>query len=200
MQAAYALREVLGISDGAALRLDKRLPIAAGIGGGSADAAATLRLLARLWDVDVPKGVAESLGADVPACLLSQTARGEGVGERLGPYEDESISGQPLLLVNPMVPCPTGPAFSAWDGVDGGPLLNWRVGRNDLETVAIGLVPKIADVIQAMRALPGANFVRMSGSGATCFALFDSLASRDKAAEIVALSHPDWWVMPSLLR
>jgi 4-diphosphocytidyl-2-C-methyl-D-erythritol kinase len=200
VRAATALRDVLGFPEGAALTLDKRLPIAAGIGGGSADAAATLRLLAQLWDVEIPKSLAESLGADVPACLLSLAVRGDGVGEVLTSLDQQGISGQPILLVNPMRPCPTGLVFSGWDGIDRGELLDWRFGRNDLEPAATKLIPEISNLLQQMRALAGAHFVRMSGSGATCFALFDDIESRDNAAEIVALDHPDWWTMPSLLR
>ena len=184
---------------GASLILDKRLPVAAGIGGGSADAAATLRLLTRLWKMDPAHAseIAPTLGADVPACLLSMTARGDGAGDALTLVDDERISGAPVLLVNPRIALSTAAVFAGWDGVDLGPLGDWREGRNDLEASARALVPAIGDVIAWLAAQPGAYFVRMSGSGATCFALFDSDEDRDSAA---AACPPNWWHLATFLR
>ena len=181
------------------LRLIKNLPVASGIGGGSADAAAALRLLTRLWNVDPVQAtaVAPSLGADVPACLLSMTARGEGAGDSLQLVDDPRISGTPVLLVNPRVPLSTGSVFAAWDGVDRGPLGDWRDGRNDLESPARVIVPRIGDVLDWLAAQAGAEFVRMSGSGATCFALFDSEEARDAAT---AACPATWWHLASFLR
>jgi len=204
MRAARALQVASGTHLGADLMLDKRLPIASGIGGGSADAAAALRLLVKLWDVrpmaiDFP-AIAASLGADVPACLGSQTVFGSGIGERLE-TADLDLAGTPVLLVNPLVECPTGPVFKGWDGIDRGPLdaENWRRGRNDLAAPAIALVSEIDEVLAVLRAqLP--MLARMSGSGATCFALFGSTAERDAAAGRIEADHPDWWVMASELR
>jgi 4-diphosphocytidyl-2-C-methyl-D-erythritol kinase len=204
MRAAHALQVASGSHLGADLVLDKRLPIASGIGGGSADAAAALRLLVRLWDVrpmtiDFP-AIAASLGADVPACLGSRTVFGTGVGERLETV-DLDLEGMPVLLVNPLFACPTGPVFKGWDGIDRGPLdpAEWRRGRNDLAASAVALVPEIDEVLAVLRAqLP--SLARMSGSGATCFALFSSEAERDAAAERIEDDHPDWWVMASALR
>lgn len=204
MRAARALQAASGTQFGADLILDKRLPIASGIGGGSADAAAALRLLLKLWDIrpmelDFP-AIAASLGADVPACLGSQTVFGTGVGERLEAV-DLDLATTPVLLVNPLVECPTGPVFKGWDGIDRGPLdpAEWRRGRNDLAAPAIALVPEIDEVLAVLRAqLP--SVARMSGSGATCFALFANEEERDAAAERIEDDHPDWWLMASQLR
>ena len=204
VRAARALQAAIGTQLGADLVLDKRLPIASGIGGGSADAAAALRLLVRLWDIrpmdiDFP-AIAASLGADVPACLGSQTVFGTGVGERLETV-DLDLEAMPILLVNPLFECPTGPVFQGWDGMDRGPLdpSEWRRGRNDLAAPAIALVPEIDEVLAVLRAqLP--SLARMSGSGATCFGLFASEAERDAAAERIEDDHPDWWVLATELR
>lgn len=206
MRAAEALRTANGITAGAALHLEKVLPVAAGLGGGSADAAATLRLLSALWglgaDAVRPGDLAAELGADVPACIASRTCFGTGVGDQLSPVEGRELSGVPLLLVNPLLACPTGPVFKAWDGEDRGPLSPdmWMEARNDLETPAISLIPDIAIVLDALRARPGVRLVRMSGSGATCFALFDDGHARDAAADDLRAEHPGWWVLTSRLR
>jgi 4-diphosphocytidyl-2-C-methyl-D-erythritol kinase len=198
LRAALALARAAGSSDGAALTLDKRLPVASGLGGGSADAAATLRLLTSLWRID-PKHaqkVAPALGSDVPACLLSLPARGEGAGDMLTPIALD-VSGTPVLLVNPRVPLSTGDVFAAWNGVDRGPLADWREGRNDLEAAAVALVPQIGTVLAWLCAQPGTTFVRMSGSGATCFALFETEEARDSAADGVPR---EWWRLATFLR
>ncbi len=199
MQAAEALRARTGVAAGARLRLKKNLPVASGIGGGSADAAAALRLLTRLWRVDPAHAavLAPALGSDVPACLVSMAARGGGAGDELELLDDPGIAGSPVLLVNPRIPLPTGAAFAQWDGEDRGPLGDWRQGRNDLEAPAIGLVPEISGVLDWLRSREGATFVRMSGSGATCFALFDSEAARDAAA---ATAPGPWWHLATFLR
>jgi 4-diphosphocytidyl-2-C-methyl-D-erythritol kinase len=199
LRAAHALADAAGPGKGAALTLDKRLPVASGIGGGSADAAAALRLLTSLWRID-PKhaeAVAPVLGSDVPACLLSLPARGTGAGDELTPVAVPELSGAPVLLVNPRVALSTAEVFAAWDGQDRGPLLDWRDGKNDLEDAAIGLVPQIGTVLAWLSAQPGASFVRMSGSGATCFALFQSEAERDSAADGVPR---EWWRLATFLR
>lgn len=200
LRAANALQEAAAIDRGAALRLEKKLPIASGIGGGSADAAAALRLLTRLWSIDPSHAqrIAPDLGADVPACLLSMTTRGEGVGERLQLVDDSSISNAPILLVNPLQHVSTGAVFATWDGVDCGPLgEDWRHGRNDLEAPARALVPEIGDVSGWLASREGVDIARMSGSGATCFALFES----DEARDVAAAACPDkWWHLASHLR
>jgi len=203
LRAARALARATGTNAGAAIRLEKRLPIASGIGGGSADAAAALRLLPRLWGVEAPAHVlhdlAAALGADVPACLTSQGARGDGRGDRLQPADAKS--GTPVLLVNPMLPLSTAAVFAAWDGVDRGPLPeDPSKGRNDLQPPAIASCPAIADVLDVMGAQAGATLVRMSGSGATCFALFADPNARDAAAMHVADARPGWWRLATALR
>jgi 4-diphosphocytidyl-2-C-methyl-D-erythritol kinase len=202
LRGARRLADRFGVRAGAALTLEKNLPVASGIGGGSADAAATLRLLNRLWGLDRSEAdllpLAAELGADVPACLLSRTARGEGRGDLLSEVEVPGLRGAPVLLVNPGVPVSTGDVFRAWSGHDGGPLAaDPKAGRNDLQAPALTLVPAIRDVLDA---LAGAPVVRMSGSGATCFALYDSVADRDHAATRIAAAHPGWWTLLSRFR
>ncbi|NNC72028.1 MAG: 4-(cytidine 5'-diphospho)-2-C-methyl-D-erythritol kinase [Sphingomonadaceae bacterium] len=208
--AANALRVATGTAAGAALHLEKKLPVASGIGGGSADAAAVLRLLVRLWKLDGCEqqfaAIAKSLGADVPACLLSETCFGEGRGERLRPLSAAPLRDRPLLLINPGVALETGRVFADWDGRDRGGLVlsepleidaGWR---NDLEAPAIGLVPEIGDVLAELRGRSGVEFSAMSGSGATCFGLFERIEDRDAAAEKLSQTNPDWWLMMSSLR
>jgi len=181
------------------ITLDKRLPVASGIGGGSADAAATLRALGRLQDVAVEKmmGMALALGSDVPACLLGRTAIGGGRGERLTPTA--ALTDTPVLLVNPGVAVSTAQVFAAWDGVDRGPLGTVAESRNDLEAPARTIAPVIDDVMALLSAQPGVALDRMSGSGATCFALFDDVTARRGAAATIAATHPDWWYLESTL-
>ncbi len=205
LRAGHALRARFGVQSGAHLTLEKRLPIAAGIGGGSADAAAALRLLSRLWDCHDEAAlleIAAALGADVPACLAARTVRGEGVGDALTPVNSEDLAGMALLLVNPRIACPTGPVFKAWDGVDrgalmaGDPLAVALAARNDLAAPAMGLVPEIRTILDALQnAAP--VLARMSGSGATCFALYACDADRDAAADTL---DPAWWTLKTRLR
>jgi 4-diphosphocytidyl-2-C-methyl-D-erythritol kinase len=189
----------------AGFRLEKTLPIAAGIGGGSADAAAALRLLAARDGIDLAdpavERIALRLGADVPACVRSQAARGEGRGADLVPVDLGTLEGAPVLLVNPRVPLSTGAVFRAWDGVDRGPLADGvdgaEAGRNDLEAPAIALVPEIGAVLAWLGAQPGVRLARMSGSGATCFALFGDEGARDAAASEAPAG---WWHFVTALR
>ncbi|KTE34902.1 MULTISPECIES: 4-(cytidine 5'-diphospho)-2-C-methyl-D-erythritol kinase [unclassified Sphingopyxis] len=193
-----------------AVRLTKRLPVAAGIGGGSADAAAMARLvrthfLPELGDAVLARIVAP-LGADVAACVASRTCLGVGVGEELTPLPELRLGGTPVLLVNPRQPVATGPVFAAWDGIDRGPLYGDPAGRakllaarNDLQRPAVAQCPAIADILLELGAL-GPWLARMSGSGATCFALFDALAERDAASVKLADGHPHWWQMAGTLR
>ena len=199
VRAARALAEASGTDQGASIVLDKKLPVASGIGGGSADAGATLRLLTSLWGID-PKhaiDVAPRLGSDVPACLLSLPVRGTGAGDELTPVDLGELSGAPVLLVNPRVPLPTADVFDRWDGPDSGPLGDWRESGNDLQQVAIELAPQVETVIAMLAVQPGAGLTRMSGSGATCFALFDSETARDAAADQVPR---EWWRLATSLR
>lgn len=186
--------EAIGVK--ARIRLTKNLPVASGIGGGSADAAATLRLLSKLSGKALPPpDVQRALGADVPACVVSQTMRGEGVGDAL--IAASSVAGMPVLLVNPQLPLSTAAVFEAWDGIDHGLLVDWQDGRNDLEAPARVLVPEIGAVLMWLNEQVGVTTARMSGSGATCFALFESTEARDHAAARVP---PGWWHMASVLR
>jgi len=182
-----------------AITLDKRLPVASGIGGGSADAAAILRALGRVRGVAVEDmaEIALTLGSDVPACLLRRSAYGRGRGEELEPVD--GLSGRPILLVNPGVAVSTAAVFAGWDGIDRGPLVADATSRNDLEAPACVIAPVIGDVLALLAAAPGATLARMSGSGATCFALFDSERARADAHAGVALAHPDWWCLESTL-
>jgi 4-diphosphocytidyl-2-C-methyl-D-erythritol kinase len=201
LRAARLLAAAAGIEPRARLVLDKRLPVASGIGGGSADAAAALRLLGRLWNVPVADSLAQRLGADVPVCLASRPARMEGIGERLSPAPRLPRFG--LLLVNPGVAVSTPAVFRARaGGFSPPPALPpaWPSAEamaadlapldNDLEAAALTLAPEIAHALAWLRARPGCLLARMSGSGATCFAVFTNGA----AAEAVARgAPPGWW-------
>jgi 4-diphosphocytidyl-2-C-methyl-D-erythritol kinase len=207
LRAAQALQEAHGVTVGAHIALDKRLPVAAGIGGGSADAAAALHLLTQLWDLpdDLDRliDIARPLGADVPACVVSQTVRGEGVGDQLTLMDNGALAGAAILLVNPLMACPTGPVFAGWDGQDDGPLSGDTAlaitleSRNVLEASAKALVGEIGAVLSSLTKCEGLQVARMSGSGATCFGLFESEIARDKAA---ASMQSDWWSLPTRLR
>lgn len=192
-------------ADGLAIALEKNLPVAAGLGGGSADAGAVFRIVRERYGLpDYWRERAAKLGADVPACVDSVTCIGRGTGAELEPADD-SLAGTPLLLVNPRTPLSTGAVFAAWDGQDRGALPEGDAraialeGRNDLEGPAIALCPPIAGVLAALRET-SPWLARMSGSGATCFALYEDAASRDEAAARIATEHPGWWQMPGALR
>ncbi len=203
LRAARALAAHAGIAPDAALTLTKSLPIASGIGGGSADAAAALRLLARHWGLPgVPSGLALPLGADVPVCLAGRPARMQGIGEILRPAPRLPPCG--LLLVNPGVAVATPEVFkaraggfraeaslpAAWPSV-AAMAQDLASLANDLEPPAITLAPAIGAVLNALSGLPGALLARMSGSGATCFALFATPAEARAAAQEIA--RPGWW-------
>ena len=185
--------------------LDKRLPVAAGLGGGSADAGAIFRMIER-WG-GLPKDwreLAASLGADVPVCVESRTCIGRGTGVELEPADDV-LAGVHVLLVNPRQPLATGPVFQAWDGEDRGalPAGDTRAialaGRNDLEAPAIALCPAIADVLGALGET-SPWLARMSGSGATCFGLYEDEDVMLAAVERLSVRHPEWWSMTGRLR
>lgn len=182
------------------ITLDKRLPVASGIGGGSADAAATLRALARLYSVPHDDArlfaIADGLGSDVPACLYGRSAIGRGRGERLEPVA--GLPGTPVLLINPGVAVSTAEVFRGWDGHDRGPLgVDPLAGRNDLEAPARAVAPVIGEVLALLASQAGARLTRMSGSGATCFALFDHAEACADAAK--CLARPGWWVADTVL-
>ncbi len=202
LRAARALAQATGVTRGAALRLEKHLPVASGIGGGSADAAAALRVLARLWGVPAElEAIAARLGADVPVCVAGQPARMRGVGGLLSPVPPLPSCG--LLLANPRLPLATPTVFRARQGgfsdlanypagwADAADLADWlRPLGNDLEAAAITLCPDVAAVLAAIAAQPGCLLARMSGSGATCFGLFPTPA---EAAAVAAALPADWW-------
>ena len=216
LRAARALQAETGTTKGAAFTLDKRLPIAAGIGGGSADAAAALRLLTDLWGTDpaAARKVAPDLGGDVPVALQGHAALMQGEGERV--RRAPGLPRVPALLVNPNLACPTGPIFRAYDEAGGGAgfrefgavppfervwdLVHWlREQRNDLQAPAIAAVPEIAGVLDTLQALPDAQLTRMSGSGATCFALFETEDAARRAEAQLSADRPDWWIRATSL-
>lgn len=210
IRAANALQAASRTSSGADIVLTKNLPVASGIGGGSADAAAALRMLDRLWGLDTPLerllAIADGMGSDVPACVLSRTLVGTGRGEALDLRDLPNVPGMPILLVNPRVPLSTGPVFQGWDGEDRGPLdasdlhAIVEAGRNDLQSPAMALAPEIADVLALLSGCSGILLARMSGSGATCFGLFEEESARDVAAAAIAAARPGWWTMATRIR
>ncbi len=200
--------------------LDKRLPAAAGIGGGSADAAACFRAIAMLRsargdreDLASAEAVGRllSIGADLPMCVPCEPMRVQGIGERLTPTP--GLPEFSVVLANPRVAVPTGAVFGALarrdnppmqdppaDLSDRGAILSWLARqRNDLEAPALGLAPAIAGALAALRETPGCRLARMSGSGATCFALYDSDDEADDAASALRAAHPDWWIRATRL-
>ncbi len=209
LKAARLLAQASGTKMGGNITLTKNLPVASGIGGGSADAAAVARLLNRHWRCGLNAAELEELlaplGADIPACVRSQTVRGMGTGTALLPAEASELQGLPVLLVNPGLPLVTGPVFAAWDRIDRGALGESNAleialsGRNDLEAPAISLCPPISAVLEALRAT-NPLVARMSGSGATCFALFSDTEKRDDAAMRIAKHHSQWWQLSGTLR
>jgi 4-diphosphocytidyl-2-C-methyl-D-erythritol kinase len=214
LKAARALAErVAGLELGR-FALSKRLPVAAGLGGGSADAAAALRLLARANGIalDDPRlaQAARATGADVPVCLDPRVRRMRGIGDILS--EPLDLPRLPAVLVNPGVAVATRDVFAALRLPPGGgaapggrlpatPALLEEIadGRNDLEAPAVELEPAIADVLAVLRKLPGCRLARMSGSGATCFGLFDATRSATAAARTLRVGYPAWWVRATVL-
>jgi 4-diphosphocytidyl-2-C-methyl-D-erythritol kinase len=213
LRAARALAAATGVAAGANLVLDKHLPVASGIGGGSADAAAALRLLCRLWRVTPQPAalarLAAGLGADVLVCLAGHAARMGGIGERLGPAPVLPACG--IALVNPGAAVSTAEVFrtrhGTWSepaelpaGWDSAAAMAADLGglRNDLEPAAIARHPVIGDVLAELAATPGCLLARMSGSGATCFALYGDAAMA--RAALSSLQKPGWWCWAGALR
>jgi 4-diphosphocytidyl-2-C-methyl-D-erythritol kinase len=189
-------------------RLEKNLPIASGIGGGSADAAAALRGLIKCFNLEITADAlgqaALQLGADVPVCLASTTARMRGIGEIIEPFQTPLPKA--IILANPLQPCSTPDVFQAL-GLSRGQKFGGSIAdidgisswRNDLAAPAIEILPGIAEVLDVIGAQPGIICARMSGSGATCFGLLDSLDEAKRAAVNIRQSHPDWWVAAASL-
>ncbi len=197
---------------GARLTLEKNLPVAAGLGGGSADAAAALRALAVLWRRPLPPSHAIlTLGADVPVCLAGVPARMRGIGERVDPLPP--LPPVWMVLVNPGLPVATGSVFAALSGAENRPLPQvlptmrsvpalaaWlALQRNDLEPPARAICPAIGTVLSALRGQEGCLLARMSGSGASCFGLFADAARAEAAARALRHAEPGWWCEPAAL-
>lgn len=196
---------MLSDTRGAQITLEKNLPPASGIGGGSSDAAATIRALSRLWDIPMPSVRDLSvLGADIPVCMSPFLTRMQGIGDKLDPIcapPDYSI-----LLVNPRVEVSTPDVFNALASKQNSPMsvmpdlmgahwLDWlRDQRNDLQAPAIELEPVIADVLTCLEADEGTLLARMSGSGATCFAIMKDADDATRLAHDIQSKHPNWWV------
>lgn len=223
LKAERAIREEIARLRSGRFHLVKRLPVASGIGGGSADAAAALRLLARLNDLPLSHpallAAAGRIGADVPVCLEARARVMRGIGEKLGPAL--RLPRLFALLVNPGVAVETAAVFrtlglqpgqghaegvEAFKAEEPSPtrateLIDVLVATgNDLEPPARAVAPAIGEMLSALSALPGCRLARMSGSGATCFALFDDCRASAAAAKQLSFQHPGWWVKPTMLR
>ncbi|MFC7291025.1 4-(cytidine 5'-diphospho)-2-C-methyl-D-erythritol kinase [Hirschia litorea] len=218
LQAAKLLKDAAGRSDlGAALNLYKELPVAAGIGGGSADAAATLQALNRYWNIgfgdEALLNLGAELGADVPACLRSDPQIMRGIGEKLTPF---SACGLPIVLVNPAVKLSTADVFRKFDELGMGADFKEREGpdstggpealakaleeySNDLEAPTKLLCPAVNEVLTTLEKTEGALLARMSGSGPTCFAVFSSFEAAKAAAYVLSKRKKKWWVRATLL-
>jgi 4-diphosphocytidyl-2-C-methyl-D-erythritol kinase len=216
LRAVRALGEAAGRELPMALTLDKRLPVAAGLGGGSSDAGAALKLARDLFRLpfgdEQLAAVAGTVGADGPMCLHARTAWAEGRGDRL--TFEARLPPLPAVLINPCVPSSTGAVYSAYDSgpqaaADRPPppgswsqaaVITWlRAQRNDLQDPAIALQPAIGAALKEAGRLPGARMARMSGSGATVFALFDSPDDARSAARNLSGLRPGWWITPAVL-
>lgn len=188
--------------------LEKNLPVASGIGGGSADAAAALRGLIQYFSLSISSGdlnnLALMLGADVPICLLQKTSRMRGIGEIIESINIDLPSG--IVLVNPRIPTPTSKVFETLGLARGqsfgtaiGDLGDIRGWHNDLTAPAIKIVPEIAGVLASLNSQAGITYARMSGSGATCFGLAENLEQAEIAATEISMKNPNWWVAATTL-
>lgn len=213
-RAVLKLAKSLGRQPDVAITLTKNLPVSSGIGGGSADAAATLRGLARLWGLPMTVGdlmpIGRELGADVAVCLTSCPVRMTGIGDCLAPLDLH----EPLwiLLANPGTPLPTSNVFNALNDISGERPDEWPLGQamsfdealrssvNDLQAPAIGIAPGIQHVLKAISEEVNCQLARMSGSGATCFGLFRDSDTLTRAASSLRGQHPDWWIAASVCR
>lgn len=211
LRAARGVSQLTGAPISRRIVLTKNLPVASGIGGGSADAAAALRafLPDRNKDCSIAE-LAKRLGADVPVCLFGKSAFVSGIGEHIERIELPQLHA---VLVNPGVALSTRDVFTALGPRSGTDEQHWPTGfatsaeliaflkitANDLETPALGLAPVIGSVLNALNAAPGIELARMSGSGATCFGLFHDAAAARHAADAITRDYPDWWVTPTTL-
>ena len=215
-RAAQHLAAAAGVMPEVAITLEKNLPVASGIGGGSADAAATLRGLAAMldlgWSNEALREIGLALGADVPVCVYGKPARLRGIGERLDPIR--GLPDLPLLLVNPGVGIATSAVFKAFElpteACQRPPLPShpslaqfavWLgASRNELEPAARALAPVVDSVLNTLKGMEDCFLARMSGSGATCFGLFADLAKAEAAAARIAEMQPDWWCRATMAR
>ncbi|MDG4717564.1 MULTISPECIES: 4-(cytidine 5'-diphospho)-2-C-methyl-D-erythritol kinase [Thalassospira] len=215
VRAARLLQDESGTALGADLVLDKRLPVASGIGGGSADAAAAIRLLCDMWQLDLDQKalarISLTLGADVPVCLHGKTCLMSGIGEELTDLPD--LPEIPMVLINPGKAVSTPEIFKTRE--DEGFSISglWDIERefssgasladalsdcgNDLTLAATSILPEICDVLNALAREEGCLLARMSGSGATCFGIYDTKEQAEKAANAIASQHVDWWISPT---
>lgn len=208
MRVARMLTERYGVKNGAHITLHKNIPVGAGLGGGSADAAAAMVGLCRLWELPIKlddiREMALSLGSDVPACLLSKTAWLTGIGETITPVQMPELW---LVLVNPRLPLLTADVYHAFDGsfiAPGARPEQWenteslvqflRNQHNALQSPALSLMPPIGELLAALQATPECLLARMSGSGATCFGLYPDAQLAEQAALSLQADHPEWWV------
>ncbi len=188
------------------ITLEKKLPVTSGMGGGSADAAATLLALKEYWELDADfdlQPVAQKLGADVPMCLVSKPLRAQGIGDRITMLEDNGSLD--LLLVNPGIAVSTSEVFKQLQDKTSPPIQDGLLHalpnlaelcgfRNDLQQSAISIAPVIGDVLTELNAMDGCQLARMSGSGATCFAIFQSLEDVELAKSALRSLRPEWWI------
>ncbi len=213
LRAAEALLKKSGLKKGASITLEKHIPVGAGLGGGSADAATTLHALNRLWEMNFTMEtlmkLALELGADVPACLMGKPAWIRGIGEKITPCRQ--FPALHALLVNPCIPLATSAVFgqgfslfsesikapdNAFPDVDS--LYHFLTGtHNDLAGTALRLMPAITHALTALETLDDCRLARMSGSGATCFGLFDDAATLTRAADTLREMLPEWWIAPT---
>ena len=214
LKAAALLRSKFDVAEGAMVDLKKSLPVAAGIGGGSADAAVTLRLLNELWRLGLPpRKIAEiglELGADIPVCLLGRPALMSGIGEKL--MELTEFPKLYIILVNYgikvstaevfrrlSIPSNPAPAFEFNDGT-AEDLISLLAGcRNDLQAPALAIAPEISVVLSALEEQEGCQLARMSGSGGTCFGIFETIEAANLGARQIQTCYPDWWVYPTVV-
>ena len=215
IRAARLMQNHLGVSAGMDIELEKNIPVAAGLGGGSADAAATIAGCMTLWGSSnsnpvSDQSLASDLGADVPICRYGRAARVRGIGETITPASHWPAAW--LVLANPRLPLSTADVFKAFDGTfttrddvafDGNDYASFAVylaeRENSLTASALAIAPVIGDVIDGLSALPGCTLARMSGSGPTCFGLFATQEGAESGRQDLSQSHPEWWVKASPL-
>ena len=215
LRAAAGAAVLAGHDIPTSITLTKNLPVASGIGGGSSDAAATLRAFLLEWPSENVKladfvELAKTLGADVPVCFFGHSAWMYGIGDGI---ERTDLPELPAVLVNPGVAVSTRDVFAALHDKSGTDILDWpqdfrdadavvdflKIVRNDLEAPALAIAPRIGAALEALRTAPGIRLARMSGSGATCFGLFADKAAADAAAQAISAAHPQWWVKATML-